>query len=201
MPADFEKQSYWQKRFARETAFEWLVSSATFLSLLDPLLSQFAEPSEIRVLHLGGGTSDLHCHLRLRGFEDVTNVDYEPLAAERGRALEQRQFGDVRMSYLTGDATQLDLRDDSARFDLVIDKSAADAISCGGESMVVRMALGVKRYLAEGGVWVSLSYSGSRFDIVEFPLRVEELGRIPMPKRLESEPDLFYHCYLLRRKG
>lgn len=194
MPADFEKQSYWRERFATETQFEWLSSSATFMALIEPQLSRLDKTA--RIMQLGFGTSDLQNHLRQRGFLDVTNVDFEPLAVERGQQLEREAFGDVRMRYAVGDATQLERP--QAEYDLVIDKSTVDAVSCGGENMVLRMAAGVKQSLTDHGTWVSLSYSASRFANGEIPFEVEVLDKVLTPKLQPNEPDVYHWCYLLR---
>ncbi|KAI1102518.1 hypothetical protein F4804DRAFT_312774 [Jackrogersella minutella] len=203
MPADFEKQSYWHERFKSETSFEWLASSGSFMAIIEPQLSELAriKGNTPKILQLGSGTSDLQNYFRANDYPDVTNVDYEPLAIERGRQLEEAAFGDVRMKYIVADATQItsSLPQDK-RFDLVVDKSTVDAVSCGGTTAFLRMALGVRRYLAEGGIWISLSYSSSRFDIEELPFDVEVIAKILTPKLKEHDPDVYHHCYLLRPK-
>lgn len=194
MPADFDKQQYWHDRFATETSFEWLTPSATFVSILEPQLSGLDKVSA-QILHLGSGTSDLQTRLRLQGFLNVTNVDYEPLAIARGRQAEQAAFGDVAMAYVVADVTQLAL---PREYDLVVDKSTADAVSCAGEEALLRMARGVRRCLAGGGVWVSLSYSASRFAVEGLPFDVEIVEKIPTPKIRPGDPDVFHWCFLLR---
>ncbi|KAJ6788489.1 hypothetical protein PWT90_02634 [Aphanocladium album] len=212
MAADFEQQSYWHERFSSETAFEWLLSSADFLSLVDPLLANLSRSSEI--LHIGSGTSDLHNHLRKRGFLNVTNVDYEPLAAHRGQELEQRAFGDVKLRYAVADATRLpeDLtagassNDDSESgdcvprydFQLVLDKSTCDAISCGGEEPLRKMCDSVYQCIRSDGAWIALSYSAHRFDMSDLPFDVKVLSKVPTPKARPDDPDVYYWCYCLR---
>ncbi|KAK3382643.1 hypothetical protein B0T24DRAFT_517289 [Lasiosphaeria ovina] len=207
MLSNFEKQSYWHARFAHEENFEWLVPSATFTALIEPYLA--AAGAAARILHLGIGTSDLHIALRRRGFERVANVDYEPLALERGRRLEEQVLGDVRMGYLAADVTGGG--DDSAGegkayYDLAIDKCTADAVACGGNDAVLAMAENVRRCLSDSGVWISLSYSASRYDLDggdfkgALPFEVEVIGKIPTPKQRVTDPDVFYWCYLLRPK-
>lgn len=201
MPVDFDKQEYWHQRFATETQFEWLVPSSTFMSILEPHLQNVLDNStNPRVLQIGFGTSDLQNHLRARGLVDVLNIDYEPLAIEHGRQLEKQTFGDVRMSYTVADATQLYLPG-SPKFDLVLDKSTVDAVSCGGEEPFLRMASGVRRSLAPGGFWISLSYSSSRFDVDGLPFEVTVLAKIPTAKARATDPDIYHWCYMLRPKA
>ena len=191
--ADYERQSYWRDRFANETSFEWLISSDQFMAMLEPLLQRL--PASARILHVGFGTSDLQNHLRAKGFINIVNVDYEPLATERGRELEEKAFGDVKMEYSVADATQLKL---DHQYDLVIDKSTADAVSCAGEAAIQRMASGVRSSLASGGVWVSMSYSSDRFHLANLPFEVQVLDKIVSPKFHPSELDFYYWCYLLK---
>lgn len=197
MPTNFDQQSYWHGRFTTETSFEWLVTSSVFMSVLEPLLNEL-EPSS-KILQVGFGTSDLQTHLRARGFTNILNVDFEPLAIEHGRRLEKKVFGDIRMRYEVADATQLSLVEE--KFDLVIDKSTVDAVSCGGEEAVLRMVDGVWGCLAPGrGFWVSLSYSSSRFDdlVGRLPFDVEVAARIATAKQRRTDPDVYHWCYLLR---
>ncbi|ROT42387.1 hypothetical protein SODALDRAFT_319078 [Sodiomyces alkalinus F11] len=192
---DFEKQSYWHERFSHEESFEWLVSSSDFMAVIDPLLPK--PPETARILQLGFGTSDLHTHLRRRGYEDVTNVDYEPLAVKRGTDCEERAFGDVRMKYVVADVTRLE---EDGVYDLVIDKSTVDAVSCAGGEAFQLMAEGVKRSLKPGGVWISLSLSALRFSAADLPFEVEVFHRFPTPKLKPHDPDIFNFCYLLHPK-
>lgn len=195
MSSDFEKQKYWHERFTTEASFEWLVPSQNFLSILEPYLRKLNPSSKI--LHIGFGTSDLQNHLRASGFHNVLNIDFEPLAIERGRESEKRAFGDVRMKYVVRDVTHLDLEE---TFDLVVDKSTADAVSCGGDEPLLRMANGVRGCLGPGGAWISLSYSSRRFDIRGLPLEVEEIAKVPTPRSRGTDPDVYHLGYLLRRK-
>ncbi|KAF3763970.1 hypothetical protein M406DRAFT_332407 [Cryphonectria parasitica EP155] len=196
MPPSFDEQQYWHERFKTETSFEWLISSEAFLSILEPHLERLHKSS--RILQVGFGTSDLQNHLRARGFNDILNIDYEPLAIEHGLKAEQEAFGDVRMRYAVADATQLESFPE--QYDLVIDKSTVDAISCGGQEAFSRMFHGVKNCLARGGFWLSLSYSSSRFAVDDLPFDVEVIERIPTSKAKTTDPDIFYYCYLLRPK-
>ncbi|KAJ3495337.1 hypothetical protein NLG97_g3467 [Lecanicillium saksenae] len=212
MVADFEEQTYWYERFSSETTFEWLLSSSDFLSLIDPLLANLSRSSEI--LHIGSGTSDLHNHLRKRGFLNVTNVDYEPLAAHRGQELEQRAFGDVKLRYAVADATRLpeslmsaassDDESDSGGgaprydFQLALDKSTCDAVSCGGDDALRKMCESVYQCIKPDGVWISLSFSAHRFDLSDLPFDVQVLSKVPTPKTRPTDPDIYYWCYCLR---
>jgi EEF1A lysine methyltransferase 4 len=196
-PLDFDSKEYWHNRFTTETSNDWLVPPSVLLPILAPYLSTLPSKSS-PILHLGSGTSSLANELREKGFENVLNVDYEPLAVERGRAIERDRFGDVRMRYLERDATRFETRE---KFALVVDKSTADAVSCGGEEALLRMARCVERCLGEGGVWISVSYSGSRFELEGLGLDCEVVGRFLTPRERETDPDIYHYCYKLKRMG
>ncbi|KAK5632865.1 hypothetical protein RRF57_008579 [Xylaria bambusicola] len=188
MAADFEKQSYWHDRFTSETAFEWLAPSTAFIPFIEPYLNSSGNQ---KILHLGSGTSDLHVRLREKGHNDVTNVDYEPLALARGREMEERFFGDVGMKYVVADVTELDLpadlliHDGFNGFDIVLDKGTVDAAACAGDEATSAMARWVRKCLKDGGVWISLSYSAGRFEIKELPFDSGKLGS-PNPETREK---------------
>ncbi|KAL6871230.1 kinase domain-containing protein [Trichoderma novae-zelandiae] len=211
MPADFDQQTYWHRRFSTESSFEWLLNSTDFIAIIEPLLSNL-DRTCTRILNVGCGTSDLHNHLRRLGFLDVTNVDYEPLAIERGQQLERQAFGDVKMKYAVADATKslthipspsqsestANITPTNKKFDLVVDKSTADAVSCGGEEQVRRMACCVRECLADDAAWVSLSYSAARYGFGGLPFAVEVLDGVLTAKREVTDPDVFHWCWLLR---
>lgn len=234
MPIDFDKQEYWHHRFTTETQFEWLVPSPVFMAIIGPFLQHVPnthdhppennnirnrQQQQPRILQLGFGTSDLQTHLRAAGCTSVLNIDYEPLAIERGRQLEKQTFGNVVQEYAVEDVTQLRLLPQQQKFDLVLDKSTVDAVSCGGEESFLRMVRGVWRCLigtgkreigemgegeGEGkGCWISLSYSSERFNVdgVDELFEVRVLERILTPKLRETDPDIYYWCYLLRPRG
>lgn len=116
-----------------------MAPSAALIKIIEPYLRHLS-PSA-RILHLGSGTSDLHNHLRARGFIDVLNVDYEPLAIDRGQQLEQQRFGSVKTGYLVANATRLELLQ---KYQLVIDKSTVDAVACGEDGVLISMGKAVR---------------------------------------------------------
>ncbi|KAI0834746.1 S-adenosyl-L-methionine-dependent methyltransferase [Hypoxylon sp. FL0890] len=203
MTPDFEKQSYWHERFKTEKLFEWLQTSDYFWSLIEPELSKLPrKENPPSVLQLGSGTSDLHTYFRRNGCLNVTNVDYEPLAIESGRQMEEMVFGDIKMKYVIADITELE-KDlpQNLKFDVVVDKGTADAVACGGTPPLLKMASGVRKHLGDGGIWISLSYSLDRFDIEGLPFHIEVIHKILTPKVNELEPDVYHYCYLLRPNG
>ncbi|KAK0732352.1 hypothetical protein B0T21DRAFT_412532 [Apiosordaria backusii] len=117
-------------------------------------------------------------------------MDYEPLALERGKEMEKNEFGDVSMGYQVQDVTMpFEMAQEQRKNENVI-------------KMVERIYDVLDK---EEGVWVSLSFSDSRFEM-DSP-RVQELFEVTVltkvatvPKRLESDPDIWHWCWLLRPK-
>lgn len=187
----FHDVSYWRTRFTDERAFEWLISSDKFVTTIQPYLltGKF-------VLNLGSGTSDLHNYMRRAGCQ-VTNVDFEASALEHGMFLEKAVFGEVLTEYIVADVTALPTFPTS--FDVIVDKSTSDAVSCAGDDALVRMIRSVKSVLADTGVWICCSYSEQRFSsISQSNFSIAVLEKIPRPKANQHEPELFTWIYLLK---
>ncbi|CCG84225.1 protein of unknown function [Taphrina deformans PYCC 5710] len=188
---DFDTAAYWRQRFENESSFEWLISSEQFM----PFLQGFLKTGST-VLNLGSGSSDLHVHLRRQGFV-TTSVDFVESAIQHGKALEETVFGNVTTDYLVADATQLPSFE--RKFDLVVDKSTADAISCGPH--LSHLMRSVHASICPEGSWICCSYSADRF--AEIPtemalFEVSVLGKVPLSKSNPFDPDIWTWIYLLK---
>jgi len=71
-------------------------------------------------------------------------------------------------------------------------------VSCGGDEALLRMAWSVRDCLAEGGIWISMSYSSSRFNLDALPFDMDVIAKIPTPKQRPADPDIYHICYLLK---
>lgn len=155
MPPDYESQAFWDNRFKQERHFEWLGDGQeTIVPVLRPVLQAAAVPQPTRiprVLHIGAGTSTLSDHILALYREvfgerlvvdPVVNTDFAGQVVERGRAAE-RIIGTAGVRWEQADLLswrdvvslreRCRLLDGSAGpvFDVVVDKSTSDAISCG----------------------------------------------------------------------
>lgn len=187
---DFHDVDYWTKRFESERKFEWLINSAQFMSVLLPFCN-----AKLKILNLGSGTSDLQIHLRAKGLL-VTNIDFSETAIRCGREAELAAFGDCCMEHKVADVTCLPMFDHL--FDLVVDKSTADAVACAGDDALLRMAHSVRGIMSNRATWISCSYSETRYQgIGTIPFHVELLQRFPRPKSTVHEPTLYIWVYKL----
>ena len=196
-PPDFSSQSYWSTRFKSETSFEWLVQSNEIIPLiLDALPGPSDGDERFNVLHIGCGTSSLGAelkralreHLALRDGLDapevkVVDTDYVvPLqyaTPTQEQGVEFRQCDILHVESLRAISPE--------GWDLVVDKSTADAISCGSSLTVDEPGQGedesatgtlerttrepvevmcenLGRVTGKGARWICVSYSETRFD-------------------------------------
>ncbi|PSS29595.1 hypothetical protein PHLCEN_2v2743 [Hermanssonia centrifuga] len=221
MPPDYELESFWDSRFKTETHFEWLGDGQeTVIPALRPFLQTRLSTGLPRLLHIGAGSSSLSDHLRdlyygISGAEVaggvILNTDFAQHAVDRGREAEKKTGNDAvrweRVDLLRWqDVVTLKDRitagnaDQDGPFDIVVDKSTSDAISCGEDILYKReltsvptsvhpliathlqvhgdgaisleplevLALHLATLVRPGGVWIALSYSGSRFPFLQF---------------------------------
>lgn len=197
----FGDVEYWDKRFAREEQFDWLAD----FTVLEPwlrnaIVERPGHNESPQILHIGCGSSALSTQLRelVRSPKQIHNVDYSSVVIEqnRQREIELLDYSDAPIE--SSRWSTLDLLSASQilgfgasdeKYDVIIDKSTSDAISCAddvtvnvpyqiGSSSTTRLACMTTTrtvlpldllalhlaYLASPGCqWVVLSYSSSRF--------------------------------------
>lgn len=227
MPPDYELQSYWRTRFVGEHHFEWLGDGAdTILPhlrtyLLDPRTTARSSPLQpARLLHIGAGTSSLSERIR-ELYQDVYGSEVDERAivhtdfAENLVARKQEKEASLAvdrpgrgMRWIYTDVMRwgelkaaLDTAGEQNAFDLVVDKSTSDAISCGEDvtcsSLDPSLHPAINEYLAAheghtttlepvevlavhlaslvrpGGLWVALTFSSNRFPFLSSPLPLD----------------------------
>ncbi|KAI1788808.1 hypothetical protein LXA43DRAFT_1024090 [Ganoderma leucocontextum] len=123
MPPDYELQSYWNARFENESHFEWLGDGSD--TILPHLRSHLLDPRLYRDVY--GPQADERA---------IVNVDFAEKLVAKER---EKEVGGSRtgMQWICADALKwreleaaLDLGGEGRTFDLVVDKSTSDAISC-----------------------------------------------------------------------
>lgn len=233
MPPDFSSSEYWSNRFTKETSFEWLSESDVILPLILEVIAEVvksrsatrggsssnghAGPSThdpLKVLHLGCGTSNLGSQLqhildqRQGSAYPVQVIDADYVAST---ITTDRSIPLIQMDVLDREALHRKTEEQcgDAGWDFILDKSTADAISCGlnievstieprlenkesNDLEVVRPMVAMCSNLASvtrpGSRWMSISYSSSRFeDLDQFtskPWRV--LAKKPLT--IQAEP-------------
>ncbi|EIW64185.1 uncharacterized protein TRAVEDRAFT_25445 [Trametes versicolor FP-101664 SS1] len=217
MPPDYELQSYWKTRFVGEQHFEWLGDGKdTILPHVRAFLgSRPSSGSPARLLHIGAGTSSLSERLRelyIDVYGDsvdegaIVNADFvEDLVARKQATEEARRavggpgkgMSWVRMDALEWPELNGFVDTNGGLFDLVVEKSTSDAISCGEDlsygvpgpslhpvfndylkthagrtftlSPVEVLAIHLASLVRTGGLWVALTFSSNRFPFLSSP--------------------------------
>jgi EEF1A lysine methyltransferase 4 len=201
MPPSFGSKDYWEQRFNNDPmAFDWLAPSEALDDAIKDAIEAFGGHRPT-VLHIGCGTSDLS--LRLRSHFDpqfITNLDFALGAIEIGRNAEimDSTASEGHMRWAVGDLLDLSFVESELRlnerkrhpYDIVIDKSTSDSISCA-EDVLVRLPYsfndGMPDYLTtakippinvlavhlaaltppSNGRWISFSFSDDRFPFLQ----------------------------------
>lgn len=142
---DYSSRDYWECRFNSEESFEWLQPLANMVPFV---LAEFEkraaqDDSDIRLLHIGCGSSRLSNELRrltatldIDARTKILNVDFSEGAIERGQQHEISEFGDTKMRWAVLDLLNwkgiTDIcTHDMRYFDVIVEKSCSDAIACG----------------------------------------------------------------------
>ncbi|XDB46764.1 PREDICTED: endothelin-converting enzyme 2 isoform X5 [Capra hircus] len=120
----YREVQYWDHRYqgaADSAPYEWFGDFSSFRDLLEPEL----RPLD-RILVLGCGNSALSYELFLRGFPDVTSVDYSSVVVAAMRA---RYAHVPTLRWETMDVRALGFP--SGSFDVVLEKGTLDALLTG----------------------------------------------------------------------
>ncbi|GJE85884.1 hypothetical protein PsYK624_019630 [Phanerochaete sordida] len=151
-PPDYESKDYWENRFKSETHFEWLGDGGDTIipELVGYLLCRPPTRNTLPplCLHIGAGASTLSNDM-LRQYRTVYktfrgpviyNTDFAEEVVKRGNEVEQAKGPEVVWEHIDllrwKDMLALKkrvLETKNSKFELVVDKSTADAIACSAE--------------------------------------------------------------------
>jgi hypothetical protein len=233
MPPDFSSSEYWSNRFTKETSFEWLSESDVILPLILEVIAEVvksrsttrgesssigdAGPSThgpLKVLHLGCGTSNLGSQLQhTLDQEDGPEYPVQVIDADyvASTITTERSVPLIQMNVLDREALHRRTEEQcgDAGWDLILDKSTADAISCGpnvevstikpgleskefNDLEVVRPMAAMCSNLAcvtrPGSRWMSISYSSSRFEDLDQFTAIPWKVLAKRPLTIQAEP-------------
>ena len=197
-PPDFSSKEYWTSRFEEENEFEWLARSEVIVSLVirlaEEVLSQrrtttitstgereeSSDQRSVRILNFGCGSSSLGVDLQnglSEHFDSQVRVDRTTVQVVdadyvQPELLSARSIPVVQLDVL--DIQSLDaLKQEFGEWDILVDKSTADAISCGpnittdnGDTKepIEVLCDSLANATKKGTKWVSISYSTRRYD-------------------------------------
>ena len=145
---------YWDNRYKEEEHTEWLLDSKELGNRMEEVASRWGK--EVKILHLGCGTSLLPQQLYQLGFTRVFNIDNSPVCISKM----SRRF--PHLSFELMDLN--DLQYDEHTFDMVVEKSTLDTLisDCSqgrieGKLLVERGLKEVRKVLKPDGVFLSVS--------------------------------------------
>ena len=145
----FGDLKYWEKRYkeSNEETFDWLENYTS----LKKYLVKYLTDKDMHILVIGCGNARFSEDLYDDGFQNIVNNDISPAVIKHmtARNAESRP----KMKWVVMDVTEMNSLEDNT-FDLVIDKSTIDTLSCGDNSNI-KVAMMLKeslRVLKVGGV-------------------------------------------------
>ena len=108
-------------------------------------------------MNLGCGNSILPEDMYDDGYKSIWNMDISPVCIEQMVERNQAKRADLKWDVMDA----MDLKYENEMFDLILDKSTLDAISCGdGAQMDVALMLKeCQRVLKTNGFYVAISFS------------------------------------------
>jgi len=163
----YATKAYWEARFEREEAKEWLCAYSDIEAPLRALIPDL----HARVLLVGCGNSALGADMVAAGYADVVATDF----SETVVAAMAARHAALRPALRYEVADMLDLAPfAAARFDAVIDKAGFDAVVADGgadkwtptaaaEAAADRLNAAVARVLAPRGVFAQITFAQPHF--------------------------------------
>lgn len=203
MAIDYSSRSYWEDRLnkERDEGFEWLVPTPTILPILASVLEGISgrHDAPLNVLHFGCGSSSLGIEIMRQHGKRV--LVYDADYACTGTKPSTKPASLANPTFINMDVLSLESLCSSAPstgWDILVDKSTADAISCGpsidiNDSQPQQVGRRRKRdpihvlcynlsqVTRVGGLWISVSYSATRYDFLSD-------GAVPFWRVVERVP-------------
>ncbi|GMH41582.1 hypothetical protein BSKO_09492 [Bryopsis sp. KO-2023] len=163
--SEYGKTEYWDNRFDKEEAYEWLGGYERFKHLIKPHLK-----STDKILVIGAGNSSLPLDLYKDGINHIVALDISSvLVSKMTKRLSEAKIDSIR--YQQGD--MLDLPHKDGEFDCVIEKATLDVLFVENDSPWEPLPRvqsdmhttlhGIHRVLKPDGVFISVTFAQPHF--------------------------------------
>ena len=151
---NYGDKKYWKKYYKNidNTTFDWLLEYPYVKEIISSLkLSK----NSSKILNVGCGNSEFSENMYDDGYHNIQNID---LSEELINFMKERSQNRPGMTYEVMDVFDMAFKNNL--FDLIIDKSTLDAISCSYDYFVniAKMLKEIQRVLKIGGYYMVISY-------------------------------------------
>jgi ubiquinone/menaquinone biosynthesis C-methylase UbiE len=193
MSLDFSTKEYWEKKYAeKDTTFEWLEN---YEELRDYIREHISRESQILIP--GCGNSTLGVEMHKDGYDNIEQFDFSDVVVEQM----SRRYPELIWKVM--DMKNMTYEDGT--FDVVLDKGALDAFTCGGDvdANIRRACEEYTRVLKPGCMAYIVSFGQSPERLEYFnpadpvPWIYEGFDLLPR----EIAPHCYFHVYKLRRSA
>lgn len=158
MPTYGEK-TYWDSRYdGSEEHYDWYLNYAKLKDTLSKYMHRNEDSkddrSQLKILNVGCGNSDLSENMFDDGYTGIHSIDYSDVVIQKMKEDTRKK----NIHFETMDVRKLTFPD--GFFDVIIDKGTLDAILCGKDSAVNagEMLRQCRRVLKPGGVMLEITY-------------------------------------------
>lgn len=182
---NYGEAAYWDDRYKEDGAdsyYDWIGAYDRFQEFIEAAATRVGGGRGVAILDLGCGNARLSEDMYDDGFLNITAVDISQTAI----SMMQERNADRRpgIRWVVGNAFDLDF--EAGTFDLVIDKSTMDALSCEdgkANQNMVKLTSEVARVLRPGGAYLVFSATEMASRSLQLPhLDFDtEIKDVPMP--------------------
>lgn len=216
----YSSVSYWDRRYAKINASqcghgrnEWFVSFEALESVIVSAFAILSGGPSPRALEVGCGASLLAENIVEHGLSEfVTAIDFSSTCVSLMQGRERDRVGPGSVKYMLMDATRMEEFADSS-FDFVLDKGTFDAIVTGDDASprsrvdadereseesvrpsneATRLLSEICRVLSPGGIFILVSHSSDRQDIIL------KNGFLVVSTEAIANKNSYYHSYTCR---
>lgn len=155
---NYGDKPYWNERYEREkdNTFDWLGNWSEIRDLIFTHTITEKDAPNAKILNLGCGNSIMAEDMYDEGIQNIYNIDYSDIVIKTMKERNEEK----RPNMVWEEMDVRDLKYENEFFDLVIDKSTLDCISCADDSVlnIAKMVKECQRVLKPGGFYVVISY-------------------------------------------
>jgi len=195
---------YWDdyyKKLDEGEKFDWYVSWDTGVKSVDfaprdsgekrtasklgDIVGAYMKPDS-KILMLGCGNSDMSEKMYKSGFEQIVNIDISKQLMQNLRKKQEAAMPKMQWLYMNASAMTFD----TGSIDVTVDKGTLDALEENKE-LVLGAVKESHRTLRSGGVFISITYSAEKLNILKKEVKWSSCHTHSIEKELTDKQDKF----------